>query len=579
MYSPKCEKELEYPVKNMFYNGGRNLSLTSTDNIHQGKSPQNINYFPTLPSLPRKFSKFTSLSNYSLNRPMEPQSFPNQNYYHLPPSASTAAMTNPYHSAVTVPTLQNFHHRNNKVSMLNRFDDWTDNTTVTGGISEFSEKSINQNSSNNYESVLKIFWHQYSGIAVISSLAILSFLSPILMVTLPLMGIFTLRNSQLKCNVECDGVFISFAFKMLILLVGSWAVFYKKPRTFLPRIQMIRALVSALLFLFICTFWLFYVVKLKEQRKKLQYPQIVDFASQFLNTLLAIHYLAVLVLELRHEGQPTFLVKVLRSPDGESKSFPMGHQSIQSASGKVLDMYYANFPIYNPYLEQPFQRKRSKSGNYKLFDVSDFESQCDKGNSRVGSPEYFEFFEKDEKYSHMVQDEVEFRKRLKKRQTKLIMATEEAFNKLKRIKVETRDGRPLSAYEAAQSIFPTFARPLQKFLRITRQQPQHTMDSILHHLSLCILYDTAPRAFLEIFFKNSPVLKSELEQLPRQNWSLLSEKYVNGEIEPGVIFQLSQGEVSLLCEVISLPEYNIREELHNKLHDKFIISDSNLSPI
>ena len=66
---------------------------------------------------------------------------------------------------------------------------------------------------------------------------------------------------------------------------------------------------------------------------------------------------------------------------------------------------------------------------------------------------------------------------------------------------------PLDSYEAAQSIFPSIARPLQKYLRITRQQPRHTMDSILHHLANTIMYDMSPKAFLEKYLVNSPVLQ------------------------------------------------------------------------
>ena len=82
---------------------------------------------------------------------------------------------------------------------------------------------------------------------------------------------------------------------------------------------------------------------------------------------------------------------------------------------------------------------------------------------------------------------------------------------------------PLDSYEAAQSIFPSLARPLQKYLRITRwalmiiitiitmailrQQPRHTMDSILAHLATSIMYDMAPKAFLEKYLVSSPVLQ------------------------------------------------------------------------
>ena len=73
------------------------------------------------------------------------------------------------------------------------------------------------------------------------------------------------------------------------------------------------------------------------------------------------------------------------------------------------------------------------------------------------------------------------------------------------------DKNPMESYEAAQSIFPTISRPLQKYLRVTRQQPRHTMESILQHLSLCLSYDMSPRAFLEKFLVTEPVLQVSLE--------------------------------------------------------------------
>ena len=78
---------------------------------------------------------------------------------------------------------------------------------------------------------------------------------------------------------------------------------------------------------------------------------------------------------------------------------------------------------------------------------------------------------------------------------------------------------PMDPYEAAQSIFPNIARPLQKFLRITRQQPRHTMESILQHLANCLKHDMSARAFLEKYTVPSPVLQVNLINLTYlQRW-------------------------------------------------------------
>ncbi len=43
---------------------------------------------------------------------------------------------------------------------------------------------------------------------------------------------------------------------------------------------------------------------------------------------------------------------MVRSPDGESKGFPAGPMSVQQAAAWVLDKYYTEFPVYNPYLDR-----------------------------------------------------------------------------------------------------------------------------------------------------------------------------------------------------------------------------------
>jgi hypothetical protein len=47
-----------------------------------------------------------------------------------------------------------------------------------------------------------------------------------------------------------------------------------------------------------------------------------------------------------------YYIKVIRSPDGESRSYAIGHLSIQRSAAWVLEKYYTDFPIFNPYLER-----------------------------------------------------------------------------------------------------------------------------------------------------------------------------------------------------------------------------------
>ena len=96
------------------------------------------------------------------------------------------------------------------------------------------------------------------------------------------------------------------------------------------------------------------------------------FNNHILFSLVCLHYLALLLLELRHQGQPQFYIKVatsfhilymmrtriilgedraftfqvrsnfenhkqqvVRSPDGESRGLPLGKLSIQRAAAMV----------------------------------------------------------------------------------------------------------------------------------------------------------------------------------------------------------------------------------------------------
>ena len=85
--------------------------------------------------------------------------------------------------------------------------------------------------------------HQLIGPVTSGVLAVSAFLSPILMVALPQLGVFESRRLSLECDVTCDGMLLSFSFKLLILLLGTWAVFFRKPKTTLPRIFVFRAMV------------------------------------------------------------------------------------------------------------------------------------------------------------------------------------------------------------------------------------------------------------------------------------------------------------------------------------------------
>ena len=124
--------------------------------------------------------------------------------------------------------------------------------------------------------------------------------------------------------------------------------------------------------------------------------------------------------------------------------------------------------------------------------------------------------------------------------------------------------------EAAQSIFPSIAKTLQKYLRVTRQQPRHTAQTILTHLTTCLSYDLSPKTFLEKYLSGGAVLSNEEEQKPMQAWNLICDTLLSRSIESGTMFLLRQGDISLLVTVSALPHFNIAEQVIDPKTNQFM---------
>lgn len=77
--------------------------------------------------------------------------------------------------------------------------------------------------------------------------------------------------------------------------------------------------------------------------------------------------------------------------------------------------------------------------------------------------------------------------------------------------------------EAAQAIFPSMARALQKYLRTTRQQQYHSMESILQHLSFCITNNMTPKVTLSLTLVQGGERKEWHTCVYMQNRKLLGE--------------------------------------------------------
>lgn len=104
---------------------------------------------------------------------------------------------------------------------------------------------------------------RYLGLALAVVLGLLVFLTPLAFLALP----HLLWPEKLQsCGTACEGLFISVAFKLLILLLAVWALFFRPPRAGLPRVFVFRALLAVLVLLFVASYWLFYGVRILDSQ-------------------------------------------------------------------------------------------------------------------------------------------------------------------------------------------------------------------------------------------------------------------------------------------------------------------------
>lgn len=159
-----------------------------------------------------------------------------------------------------------------EVQILPQDENWGENTTaVTGNTSDRSESTEDVTHwPNETDTSFGSACNRHIVPIVAVLLGICAFLSPIAMVILPKLGFFpdtttalTMQQKLqlLSCNAECKGQLLGLAFKLVLLVIGSWAVFLRPRNATMPRVFLFRAGVLLLTMLCICTYWLFYVVQ------------------------------------------------------------------------------------------------------------------------------------------------------------------------------------------------------------------------------------------------------------------------------------------------------------------------------
>ena len=66
-------------------------------------------------------------------------------------------------------------------------------------------------------------------------------------------------------TADAEGLLIGAAFKLLLLAIGSWALFLRRPKSTMPRVFVFRGVVVFLVFILTFAYWLFYGVRIFKQ--------------------------------------------------------------------------------------------------------------------------------------------------------------------------------------------------------------------------------------------------------------------------------------------------------------------------
>ncbi|CAF97028.1 unnamed protein product, partial [Tetraodon nigroviridis] len=452
-------------------------------------------------------------------------------------------------------------------------DNWGETTTVVTGTSVDSVSNEDLTKTRkDLEDSLPPDCRRYLGPALGAPLGLLALATPLAFLLLPPL---LWRDALEPCGTPCEGLYISLAFKLLILLICTWALFVRPARAGLPRFFIFRCLLLALLFLFLASYWLFYGVRVLEP-KETDYRGIVGYAVSLVDALLFVQYLALVLLEVRHL-QPAFCLKVVRSTDGASRYYNVGYLSIQRAAVWVLDQYYCDFPVYNPSAPNlPKSILSKKMSAFKIYDLGEVENGTSNTTGQSRTAISAASRRRDNSHNEFYYEEAEMERRVRKRRARLVVAVEEAFTHIKRHGAEEATSsskhprETMDPREAAQAVFAPLARAMQKYLRATRQQSYHTMESIVTHLQFCITHNMTPKAFLERYLVQGPTIQY-LEPSRGRHWTLVSEEPVTAALHRGQVFSLRRTDFSLVVTVTSLPFLHLAEEFVDPKSHKFVM--------
>ncbi|ESN93864.1 hypothetical protein HELRODRAFT_103204 [Helobdella robusta] len=425
-----------------------------------------------------------------------------------------------------------------------------------------------------FESTFALKLFQYAGFILFLIISLTAIISPIVMIVLPKLEIDNWRTDV--CSTECEGMLISFIIKSFLLFIGSWVLFWRRPEYNMPRASTCKAFILILIFVITSLHWLFYGVKFLSL-KDANYLGIVSFASTMIECQIFVHYLAVVLLEIK-QLKTRFAVKIVRSPDGLSKCYQVGQMSVQQLAVWCLHKYHSDFEHYNVYLNRMITQKcRTKSfkiSQFKLYDIDSSEAlnHLPAGTTEgTGNSTRRKVMSCRNNERFYQEDNLE--RKIRKRKSRLMQAAEDAFNNIRSMQQDAAVTSPIqmSPRDAAQAIFAGLANPLQKYLRTTRQQPKYTVENIVEHITHCLAYNLSAKVFVERYLSQGNVVFNEEKC---QNWVIISQSTLNRGVIDGVEFCLKRGEITIMVSVTSLPFLKIFEGDVRNFETQFVICSS-----
>ncbi|CAI5456210.1 unnamed protein product [Caenorhabditis angaria] len=469
-------------------------------------------------------------------------------------------------------------------------DDWADNTTVLTGVTADSftpdEKII-------YSPPLgRVVGRRCSRLVwLIAStlLCIIAVVSAPIMCSMPIIGPYIgFDMPPIRCDVDCEGLLFLMAIKTVFLIIAIAVLYCRKAAGDLPRLYFARAALTFLTMFILIAFWMFYTVRIFLEKYD-NYKYIVSYSTSLLDALLWTHYLSVILLELRRL-RSQFSVTIVRDPDGEMHTMTIGAGSIQEAAIEILKFYTTNFSSYNVYLDKARQTAVAKQGGlqnqagFKMYNIEQFGGQ--ETVSEVNTRALMEAAARRRigGYSEVMQEEMEFEKRVKKRKYRLIAAAEDAFSHVQSLTDGVQKNgmqSQMDSLTAAQNVFTWIVRPLTKYLKTTRLQPRHPSEAVTRHIERCLTLKLSHRTFLQRFFSDRFPHQANVSE---SKWSLICDEAVSCSIEHGTTLVLKSYNqdldcgVQLVCTVSSLPFFNLTEQSRTST-SKFALRISNESSV